>query len=264
MIRFFRRVLDDIKNRRFWAEYGISLAVIIALGLELFSDLLDTRTVIGLILAVLLVLLLDVTQRNRGEKGLDAYLHTRQQLGPFRERLENKRRLWIFAASAANILSGENLDAIRAHIMKNSDGELRVVILDPASKAVADAKRQIDEQVTFQVQELREELSQTIKSRFDMIRKWKLPGKFEARVLDFNPGLSMVLVDAYRANGVAIVELYGFGQESTNTRMSVEIKASESAAWFEYWVDQYERMWTMAKPLDSLMTSSTTSENPTV
>lgn len=254
MFRFFRRVLQDVKERRFLAEYGISVAILAALGAELFSDLLDTRAVIGLILAVLLVLLLDITQRNRGERGLDAYLHTRDELGPFRRRLEGSRRLWIFAASAANILDGDNLDAIRTHIMSRKDGELRVVILDPASKAVSDAKRQIDDQVTYQVQELRDQLQRTMTTRFDMIRKWKQPGKFEARVLDFNPGLSMVVTDAHRSSGAAIVEMYGFGQESTSKRMSVEIKAEESAVWFEYWVDQYERMWDMAKPLDTLNT----------
>lgn len=252
MLKFFKRVFSDIKDRRFLAEYGVSLAIVLALGLELFSDMLDIRAVIGLILAVLLVLLLDITQRNRGEKGLDAYLHTRDELGPFRRRLEGSRRLWVFAASAANILDGDNLDAIRSYIMSRKDGELRVVILDPASKAVNDAKRQIDDHVTYQVQELRDQLQRTMTTRFDMIRKWKQPGKFEARVLDFNPGLSMVLTDAYRASGMAIVEVYGFGQESTSKRMSVEIKAEDSAVWFEYWVDQYERMWEMAKPLESL------------
>ncbi len=252
MVRFFKRVFADLRSRRFLAEYAISLVILFALGAEVFSDLLDIRAVIGLILTVLLVLVLDITQRNRGETGLDAYLHTREELGPFRQRLENSRRLWIFAASAANILDGDNLDAIRSNIMSRKDGELRVVVLDPSSKAVADAKRQIDDQVTYQVQELQDQLHRTMNTRFEMIRKWNLPGKFEARVLDFNPGLSMVLMDAHRSSGVAIVEMYGFGHESTSQRMSVEIKSEESAVWFEYWVDQYERMWELASPLDAL------------
>lgn len=252
MIKFFRQVLNDLKQRRFVAEYSASLAIVVVLALELFSDLLSEQIVLNIMLAVLLVLLLDITTRNRGEQGLDAYLHTRDELGPFRERLKNARRVWIFAASAANILGGENLDAIRTHIMARKDGELRVVVLDPGSKAVSDAKRQIDDHITYQIQELREELRTTLTSRFDRIRSWKLPGKFEARVLDFNPGISMVIIDAFRSSGQAVVEIYGFGQESTNNRMSVEIKADESAVWFDYWTDQYERMWEIAKPLESL------------
>jgi len=252
MIRFFRRVFRNIKQRRFLAEYGLVLALLLVVILQFFDDLLDAKFIMNLIMGALVVLILDITERNQGERGLDAYLHTRDELGSFRQRVDGARRLWIFAASAANILDGDNLDAIRAHIMTRKDGELRVVLLDPGSNAVADAKRQIDEHVTYQVQELRDQLNRTMNTRFDMIRKWGLPGKFEARVLDFNPGLSMVLMDAHRSSGTAIVEVYGFGQESTSKRMSVEIKAAESAVWFEYWVDQYERMWEMAKPLDTL------------
>lgn len=252
MGRFFRQFLGDIKQRRFLAEYGASIAIVVVVALEIFSDLLPETFISNLILIILLVLLLDITQRNRGERGLDAYLHTRDELGPFRERLVGVRRLWIFAASAANILDGDNLDAIRKHIMNNRDGELRVVVLKPDSKAVDDAKRQIDDNITYQVQELREQLQRTLTGRFEMIRRWNLPGKFEARVLDFNPGVSMVIVDAHRAKGQAIVELYGFGQESTAKRMSIEIKNTESAVWFDYWTDQYERMWELAKPIETL------------
>ena len=83
MIRFFRRVFKNIRQRRFLAEYGLVLALLLVVILQFFDDLLDAKFIMNLIMGALVVLILDITERNQGERGLDAYLHTRDELGIF-------------------------------------------------------------------------------------------------------------------------------------------------------------------------------------
>ena len=64
-----------------------------------------------------------------------------------------------------------------------------------------------------------------------------------------DPDFSLVLIDPDRNTGQIIVELYGFHNESTRSRMHIVIDKKTSERWFTYWYSQFEYMWADAEDL---------------
>jgi hypothetical protein len=94
--------------------------------------------------------------------------------------------------------------------------------------------------------DLRRDLQGTLKSLARMQQK-AAPGKMEYRFMPYSPGYSMVIVDRETRNGRIIVEFFGFRNEFITDRMHIELQRGDSQRWFEYWADQFEKMWTIAR-----------------
>lgn len=250
----FRNTLQaigtNIKLGRHIESYVVSgVAAILAL-IGLIDDIVPMSVKLSAILGALALLVFNIT-RHESEGGIEDYLHQRKELGPLAARLAGTQKVWIYAPSAANILNPDNLSALQNNILNDPHGELRITIQNPdAAHTVAVLKHQLDNIVSFQDQDLLEEIQNT-RTRFSRIERWEKKAKFEYRQLDFSPGCSIVIIDPHRATGVAIVELYGWRLNSVAERMSVEIAAAESPRWFEYWVNQYEALWRDAQSLSS-------------
>lgn len=244
----FRRVANDLRARRNIENYVIALVAVVLAVVGVVDDIVPDSVKTSVMLAALGLLVFNLTRPLEGKASIEDYLHSRPELGSLPDRISSARKLWIYAPSAANVLAGPNLDAIRRSILSQRGGELRVIIQDPNKpEAVALLAEQLDKSVDFQHQHLPEEIVNTLK-KFATIRGWNMPGRFEGRLLPYSPGCSMVLIDPDKANGTAIIELYGWHLQSTSDRMSIEIRQSASPRWFSYWVEQFEFMWDDAAP----------------
>jgi len=256
-MRFFRRILEDIKNRRNIEVYVLSFAAFAVALVSVFADAaltaLGDNIVNSIILATLGLLVLNISTPKESRSTLDDYLDDRSNLGSFEERIRGARKLYIYAPSAANILHGDNAEAIRNEILSRHDGELRVVIQNPNKPdAVEILVDQLDRSVEFQVQNLPEEIQRTIR-QFKLIDGWSTPGQTDLRFLDYGPGFSMVMIDPDRNSGQVIVEVHGYQNESTRSRMHVVIHRRDSERWFTYWYAQFENMWGRAVPTEEVI-----------
>ncbi len=247
----FARILSDLSARRNIEVYVVSLVAIVLAVLGVIEDIVPDQVKTSAILAALALLVFHISVPESGGGTLDDYLDDRSNFKPFPETLVGVRELWIYAPSAANILRGDNLDAVRNEVLSHKSGQLRVLIQDPEQiDAVALLRKQLDDNVQYQVQDLPEEIDSTLR-RFEMIASWKMEGKFEYALMPFGPGFSLVILDAHKATGRVIVEVHGFHNESTNGRMHLTITRQDSERWFVYWVDQFERMWDQSRQVEA-------------
>jgi len=254
VMRSIRRIFEDIKNRRNIEVYVLSFAAFVVALVSVFADgvliLLGDNIVNSIILATLGLLVFNIATPTQDNSSLDDYLDDRSNLGSFEERIQGASKLYIYAPSAANILHGDNAEAIRNQILMQPDGELRVIIQNPEKQPAVDILvDQLDRSVEFQVQNLPEEIQRTLR-QFALIDGWKTPGKANLKVLDYGPGFSMVMIDPDRNSGQVIVEVHGFQNESTRSRMHIVITKRESERWFSYWLAQFENMWGRADDID--------------
>ncbi|MFF0315504.1 hypothetical protein ACFYPH_12765 [Micromonospora sp. NPDC005252] len=166
---------------------------------------------------------------------------------PFAKRLDEASEVWVFAPSAVNILAQDHCEALRSKILSRSNGIVRVVVLDPAREdSLRLAVRQLDESVEYPSQTLTRALGETL-GRLALMASWEVPGGFAYRLLDYNPGFSIVAIDPGRRHGVVIVEFHGFHNTSTTSRMHIELAKADSDRWHEYWLEQFDRIWRDAK-----------------
>jgi hypothetical protein len=165
----------------------------------------------------------------------------------FKERIKGAHTLWIYAASAINIMNDENLQYIREHILSRSEGELRIIVQDPSqSEALRLLKKQVDDSVDFPVEKMDDALPKTI-DRLKMVTEWKCKGTFEYRLLASSPGFSLVVIDPEEPTGLVIPEFYAYHNEHTGSRMHIEITRDKSLHWYDYWVGQFTFMWAEAR-----------------
>jgi len=255
MRQFLNRVLADIKLRRNIDVYIISFFSIVFailtlagdLPVALFGEKVASQITTSFILAALGLLVFNISLPTSKTGQLDDYLDDRTNLGSFSERIQDATKLYIYAPSAANILRGENAEAIRKSIFAKKDGELRVIIQNPdKEEAVNILVDQLDNSIDFQVQYLADELQNTLR-QFKLIRSWNVAGTFDYKLLDYGPGFSLVLIDPHKNHGQIIVEIHGLHNESTDSRMHIVITKKESERWFTYWQRQFERMWQRAQ-----------------
>jgi hypothetical protein len=167
---------------------------------------------------------------------------------PLSERWQNAREIWIFAPSAVNILSQEHCDILRKQVLARSGAVVRVVILNPADEgSVRDAVRQLDDSLDYPVQEFRQSLAASVR-HLEMMVNWQLPGSLEYRYAPYNPGFSLVATDPSSRSGSIIVEFHAFHNETTTSRMHLELTRQTSELWFTYWANQFDHIWQAARP----------------
>jgi hypothetical protein len=241
------RIGRDFSAGRNIESYAVVLVTVVIAVAGLVDDLIPDSVKLSVILAALGLIVFSLTRPAETKASIEDYLHNRPELGQFADRVKNARKLWIYGASATNILDGNNLDAIRRCILNDPKGELRVIIQNPdAADAVRLLKRQLDESVDYHHQDLPTEIAKTLR-KFDTIKSWTTPGRFECGLLDYSPGFSLAIFDPDRPSGTVVLEVYGWHLQSTSERMSIEISQAASPRWFRYWVEQYEYMWNDAK-----------------
>lgn len=109
------------------------------------------------------------------------------------------------------------------------------------------ATRQLDDSLDYPVQDFRASLQATM-HQLGIMASWHLRGSFDYRLLDYNPGFSLVSIDPATRKGHVIVEFHGFHNEATSSRMHIEISRRQSDYWYTYWTNQFSRIWEASMP----------------
>jgi hypothetical protein len=203
------------------------------------------------VLAALGLLVLRISVPETGpEASLDGLLLDRFAFDavPLADRLRDAREVWIFAPSAANLLTSHNCELLRTGPLSRDGGIVRVVVLDPSRGAVIElATRQLDDALTQPSHEFPAALAATV-GKLQTMARWPVAGSFEYRLLAYNPGFSLVAIDPGARGGRLIVEFHAFHNEATSSRMHVEITRKQSDRWYTYWAEQFEYLWAEASP----------------
>jgi len=209
----------------------------------------------SVVLAALGLLVLRISVPETGpEASLDGLLLDRFAFDavPLADRLRDAREVWIFAPSAANLLTSHNCELLRTGPLSRDGGIVRVVVLDPSRGAVIElATRQLDDALTQPSHEFPAALAATV-GKLQTMARWPVAGSFEYRLLAYNPGFSLVAIDPGARGGRLIVEFHAFHNEATSSRMHVEITRKQSDRWYTYWAEQFEYLWAEASAPDGV------------
>lgn len=136
---------------------------------------------------------------------------------------------------------------------------IRILVIDPASNALDMAEARSEEpnsdyyraklDTTFQDLFF---LKQFCEKHTDSVK-----GHLEVRILAYSPSFAIYSFDGRRASGKAIIEIYshvtGWGETPV-----FELVPGRDGRWYEYFVEQFEAMWSRAKAWDG---KSPTSRN---
>jgi hypothetical protein len=246
----WHRIIKDIRNREYIEAYSIAF---VAFGLAIFSlvpdfvpDTLKWAAVLGGVgLLVLRITIPDTRAGSADELLNDRFAFDKT---PFASRLEGASELWVFAPAGINLLSAHNCELARNKVLSKPDGIVRVVILNPSNEqAVQLAVRQLDDALDYPIQDFRDSIA-TTERQLRAMHAWNVRGSFDYKLLDYNPGFSLVAVDPTSRNGRIIVEFHGFHNEATSSRMHIELSRQQSERWYSYWTEQFQRIWAVASP----------------
>jgi hypothetical protein len=259
MSAVWRRIGRDLKSRRYIDAYSIAFVSLVLAVLSLVPDIVPDQIRWAALLAGVGILVLRITIPDSRAGTIDELLNDRFAFDsiPLSERLKNAAEIWLFAPTAVNILSANTSELLRTVVLSKPDGIVRVVVLNPANEAAIQlATRQLDDSLDYPVQDFRDSLQATLRQLRAMV-SWQVRGSFGYRLLDYNPGFSLVAIDPNTRNGQVIVEFHGFHNEATSSRMHIEIARKQSDHWYVYWTNQFNRIWDAAAPATSEERTST-------
>jgi hypothetical protein len=247
-VNALRRIGRDLLRRRHLDAYVVA-AVALALALLTLlgggSD--DLRWSVAL--AALGILVYRVTLPER-TGDVDAVLQSRAAFAErtLASRFDGARTLWVYGPSAVYVLGGTVGGSLRRTILARPDGDVWIAVLDPtATDLVALTARHLDDGLDYGMKRLPEALTETV-TLLERIAGWDTVGAFEYRYAPVNPGFSLVAIDPEDRHGVLIVEFHGFHNESTESRMHIELTRALSEHWYAYWLDQFTSLWQTSRP----------------
>jgi hypothetical protein len=249
MHNVLRRVGRDLNNLRNIESYTVAgLAIVFAI-LSVIGDVVPDNLRWAALLAGLALLVYRLTLPDQAGTAEELLCdRTSFDDRPFTTLLDRAHEVWIFAPSAVNLLNPRTCDALRAKVLNRSDGMVRIVVLDPDKRdALRLATKQLDDSLEYPMQQLEPSLATTLR-QLGLMRSWPVSGSLEYRLLDYNPGFSLVAVDPSERHGTVIVEFHGSHNESTTSRMHIELRRSDSQHWYAYWIDQFDHIWHAATP----------------
>lgn len=244
----WRKVFRDLRERRHVDAYALAFTALALAVISVATDIVPEQVRWAAILAGVGLLVLRTAIPAAPSRTVDEILEDRFSLEttPFAERVKNVREIWVFAPSAANLLTPQNCESLRKGPLNRADGIVRVVVLDPnQADAVQLATKQLDDSLDYPVQDFGESLASVTRLLRSMA-SWNTAGSFEYRYLSYNPGFSLVAIDPGNRFGYVIVEVHGFHNVATSARMHLEIASMDSRRWNEYWADQFSRIWESA------------------
>ena len=250
MRKTVRRILRDVRNRRQLEAYAVAAVAVTLAVLSIVEAAVPENLKWAALLVGVGLLVYQVTLPTAGRGRAEEILSDRSKFDaePLPERLRGAREVWIFAPSAINVLSPRNCEALRKEVLADARGVVRIVVLDPANEsAVQLATRQLDDSLEYPVQQFRQSLEATVR-QLALMQAWPVAGTVDYRFLHYNPGFSLLAIDPSRPNGVVIVEMHGFHNDATHSRMHIELRRSDSDRWYDYWLDQFAHIWSAAQP----------------
>jgi hypothetical protein len=239
------RIWRDLVGLRHIDSYAIAFTAVALAILTILGDFVSDSMRWAAVLAGIGALVYQITTPGDESDCADRIVRDRSAFEDLslRDRIKDAHEVWIFAPSAVNFLAPSNCEVIRQTVLVKAEGRLRVVVLDPENtEAIALAGRQLDDSLEYPMQDFASSLVATL-AQLRAMEMWPIAGKVEHRLLSYNPGFSLVVIDPHSGRGAAIVEIHGFRGEATYSRMHLEFSFRDSGRWFLYWVKQFEQMW---------------------
>jgi hypothetical protein len=233
--QFLRRIWDDILNFRNVDAYVVAFLGIIMVVLGVLNPP-DPSIYLLVVTAGMVVLLFRETTPPSKEVDLDSVLHTRQTYKPLREFLQGAKTVWICGPSNYNVLRDASL---QREVLEHG-GAVRVLLQDrEASASMEILHQQLDPT---------SDLDHDIRGSLLLLDKMRANNsKAEYKLLPYNPGFSMLIVNPTSGDGYLTVEFFGFHNNLIDERMHIVIERRSSQYWFEYWTKQYQTMWDASK-----------------
>ncbi|MBC8171021.1 MAG: hypothetical protein H7X77_05100 [Anaerolineae bacterium] len=240
MVQTFNRIWKDISQRRNIESYAAALVALVVAVFSFVQDAVPFNLQIAALLAGVGLLVFKTTEpRDAVALELEDILKDRQHYGNLRDFIHNASTVWVYGASAVNVM--RNVDDFKREILDRG-GTMRVLMQDPLEEASVNILyRQLD-----QMHDLRRDIEGTL-SIIKRIKEREARGKLEHRFVPYSPGFSLLVVDPDSKNGRLVVEFYGYQNELITERMHIEIHRHQSQYWFEYWEKQFRLMWDSAR-----------------
>jgi hypothetical protein len=245
-----RRIGRDVKRRRNLDAYVVSAIATVFAALSVIGDIVPEGPRWAVLLAGIGLLVYRITLPERTAEPIDELLLDRTgfEQSPLTARLRNANEVWVFAPSAVNILAPQHCDMLRRTVLAHASGVVKVVVLDPDDEtAVRTAVKHLDDTLDQPLQLFRSSLTATI-AQLRRMTHWQVNGMVEYRLLDFNPGFSLVAIDPGAKGGTVVVEFHGIHHESVTSRMHIEITRDDSRHWYAHWLNQFDHIWRSARP----------------
>ncbi|MFI0486616.1 hypothetical protein [Actinomadura sp. 9N215] len=240
------RIRNDLRKGRNLESYVVALASLIFAVLSPLGDLLPPELLWSVLSAGVGLLVYRLTVPDAAPVPSPLGGRSAVTDPAFRERLGRAREVWLLAPSGKNFMCTANRDVLRENVLRRRGGVVRVVVLDPSRTAAVEAAHR---QLTgdYACQPFHQILAGAVAGLRRMSQAGTA-GEFEFRLLDHNLGFSMVALDPSAPDGVLIVELQGYHNESSSARMHLRLTRSMDEKWYEYWIDQFEQVWRGARP----------------
>lgn len=232
--RALSRILADIGEGRHIESYAIVLVAFALAVIGLIDDVIPQSVKFAVMLAALALLVFQTTKPDERPVDLDSVLRDRQRFSPFRDFIQGGRVLWLYGASAGNILRHDA--DIKREILGNG-GQIRVLMQHPDAPGMDSLPRQYDD-----VHPLRDDIHTSLRTLKNMSERLAT-GTLDYGLLDHNPGYSLAIIDPQGPNGRLVVEFHGYDNAFITDRMHIVITRQQSQHWFDYWVGQFDAMW---------------------
>lgn len=233
--RTVRSALVDLRDGRRREAYALFLIGICLVILGL-GNVIDQRLILSACLLAVTFIAFNTTSASTSRtRPLDEVLQNRQSFESFSTIVPAVRDLRVYGPTAVNVLV--NIADIRRHVLDRS-GKVRVIIQDPASPAMQYTAAQLDDNLDL--------ITTAWASIHTLDLLCDVPG-FDYKLLQFNPGFSLLIVDAPYSSGYVVFESHGFCDENIADRMHIKIAKQDSPCWFDYWVARYDALWRTAR-----------------
>jgi hypothetical protein len=240
MLRTLKKIFADILSGKNLDTYITVAAAIVVGVLTLIQDVVPENLQMAVLLGAVALLVYKSMTQERQQIDMDDVLQDRQDFRPLREFIKNGRTVWVYGASAVNVV--RSADELKSEILDRG-GELRVLMQDPNERAsIAILERQLDK-----IHDLQNDIQQ-VQDTLGRLARVSTKATIEYRMVPYSPGFSMMIVDPEGREGRLVVEFYGYSNEQIKERMHIEIHRDNSQHWFDYWKHQYEVMWESAHP----------------
>lgn len=234
-------ILDDLLNLRNIEAYAAVAVGILLIAIDIIGEVPDEIKLSAIVAALVILIGRSIPPRVT-RPDLDAVLKDRSQFVRTRpsDFWMDAREVWVYGPSAINFL--HDSPDLRRELLDRG-GKLRVLIQDPQEHAYIEEvlRQQLD-----MANNLPRDLRQAVDT-LEQLREWG-GDRVEYRFSRFSPGFSLLIADpTSQRTGKLIVEFFGFQPELITDRMHIQISPIESQHWYNYWRNQYEAMWSVAR-----------------
>ena len=230
-----KHTLQDIQHGRHREAYALFTVGIVLVVLGLIGIVRGQILLSAILLALTFLVFHTSMEASHGKPALDEILQTRSSFEPFSKILPGVRDLRIYGPTAVNILVSAG--DIRRFIL-DTGGKVRVIVHDERRDTLTQTAVQLDDNL---------DLLRTLQGSIATLDKLAREPGFEYRKLSFNPGFSLLIVNADAPDGYTIFESHGFKDENIADRMHITIRHRDSPYWFAYWIRRFEEMWSAAR-----------------